>query len=1371
MSKKFTGDYYLGLDIGTDSVGWAVTDDQYNVLKFNGKSMWGIRLFDAAQTAAERRGFRTARRRLERRRWRLDLLQELFQDEIDKKDPEFFQRMKDSALYPEDSKTGKPFALFRDKELNDKLYYKQYPTIYHLRKALLTEKEKFDIRLIYLAIHHILKHRGHFLFNGEFANVTKFSYAFEQLQDCLANELDLELECNDVQRLSVIIKDKHMGKNDKVNAAASLFPNVADKKQLKAIIGLACGAKKKLADIFCDETLNDSELSSISIAEKPYEELRPDLEAVLAEKCCVIDYIKSVYDWGILADMLEGGEWENHSYLSVARVRQYEKHHSDLKNLKQIIRKYCPADYKSFFSKDGTDNYCAYIGDDIETKERKSVKKCKQEDFYKRVKALLKKAVEKGCPEKTVAAISQDIDAQAFLPLQVTKDNGVIPHQVHEMELVQILKNAEKYYPFLQEKDSDGNITSDKILQLFKFRIPYYVGPLNSNVGKNSWIVRRAEGKIYPWNFEEKVDLDKSEEGFIRRMTNPCTYMLGADVLPKYSLLYSEFMVLNELNNVKVCGEKLSVELKQKIVKELFMKIRRVTVRKLCDKLKAEGFIPKNQNHKNVLIQSNDITGIDGDFKASLVSYIEMQKIFGKELEKYSVQQMCERIIFLLTIHHDDKKRLQNRIRSEYTKEQISDEQLQKVIRLSYQGWGRLSAEFLTGLNGADTETGEVFTIIEALRQTNDNLMQLLSGRYTFAEALEEHNNKKRKNISALTYDNIMENIIASPAIKRSAWQSISIAIELRKVMGREPKRIFIEVARGPEEKKRTVSRKNQLLELYKSIKDESRDWKKELENTAESDFRSVKLFLYYTQMGRCMYTGEPIELGQLANTTVYDRDHIYPQSLTKDDSLNNLVLVKRVENAKKGNGLISADIQKRMRGFWSILKESGLISNEKFNRLIRTTPLSDEELAGFINRQLVETRQSSKIVADLFQQIYPSTQVVYVKAKTVSDFRHETLDMVKVRSLNDLHHAKDAYLNIVVGNVYHEKFTGNPLTWLKKNQDRNYSLNQMFNFDQIRKTKDGNLYIWKKGNAGSIATVRKTMLRNDILYTRQATENKNGGLFDQNIVSSKNKPFIPVKKGMEVNKYGGYKGVTPAYFALVEYTDKKGNRQRMIEAVPLYLQADIEKDMSVLVDFYKNILGINNPRIILNRIKKNSLVKINGYLIHLRGTTGFSASQLKAQNAVEFCLPKNMEDYVKILENYEKHKKEEGRENTNSQNTISKWDKITKDLNLQLYDLFIDKMETSIYQYRPANQAGKLKENRGVFDSLTVEDQCFVLNQILMLFACKPVTANLSLINGSKNAGSMALPKIISNAKSAYLIHQSVTGLFEQKIDLLTVK
>ena len=33
--KKEFGEYYLGLDMGTSSVGWAVTDLDYNVLKFH----------------------------------------------------------------------------------------------------------------------------------------------------------------------------------------------------------------------------------------------------------------------------------------------------------------------------------------------------------------------------------------------------------------------------------------------------------------------------------------------------------------------------------------------------------------------------------------------------------------------------------------------------------------------------------------------------------------------------------------------------------------------------------------------------------------------------------------------------------------------------------------------------------------------------------------------------------------------------------------------------------------------------------------------------------------------------------------------------------------------------------------------------------------------------------------------------------------------------------------------------------------------------------------------------------------------------------------------------------------------------------------
>lgn len=76
---------------------------------------------------------------------------------------------------------------------------------------------------------------------------------------------------------------------------------------------------------------------------------------------------------------------------------------------------------------------------------------------------------------------------------------------------------------------------------------------------------KKKQRKIYPWNFTEIVDVEESAEKFIRRMTNKCTYLVGEDVLPKDSLLYSKFMVLNELNNLRLDGEKLSVELKENL--------------------------------------------------------------------------------------------------------------------------------------------------------------------------------------------------------------------------------------------------------------------------------------------------------------------------------------------------------------------------------------------------------------------------------------------------------------------------------------------------------------------------------------------------------------------------------------------------------------------------------------------------------------------------------------------------------------------------------------------------------------------------------------------------------------------------------------
>ena len=66
--RNCSGDYNIGLDMGTGSVGWAVTDDQGKLLHFKKQPTWGSRLFDSAQLASEARVHRGQRRRYVRRR-------------------------------------------------------------------------------------------------------------------------------------------------------------------------------------------------------------------------------------------------------------------------------------------------------------------------------------------------------------------------------------------------------------------------------------------------------------------------------------------------------------------------------------------------------------------------------------------------------------------------------------------------------------------------------------------------------------------------------------------------------------------------------------------------------------------------------------------------------------------------------------------------------------------------------------------------------------------------------------------------------------------------------------------------------------------------------------------------------------------------------------------------------------------------------------------------------------------------------------------------------------------------------------------------------------------------------------------------------
>lgn len=1368
------GKYYVGLDIGTSSVGRSVTDIFYNVLKFNGNSMWGIRLFEEAKTAEDRRHHRAARRRNDRKKDRIKLLQDIFSEAVSEKDFGFFMRLKESALYEEDKSEKQSNTLFNDIDFSDKEYYKKYPTIYHLRKELMESKEPHDVRLVYLAIHHILKHRGHFLYSGDFKDVSEIDIEplISELEENVNLFCNISISVIDVSLFKeALIKQELTIKEKKSILKKAIDYSKEDKKQAELVILLFAKGKVKLCDLFNDTELNDAEKTSLSLKDSSFEDDEAIYKSILLDRFSVIESAKQLCDWGVLHYVLDGER-----NLSSAKVKMYAKHSDDLKILKQAVKEYCDTKtYDEVFRTvdESLANYCAYVGLNVVNGEKQPIEKsCDQEEFCKYLNNKVFKNTNINSDPKYADMLAR-IENGSFMRKQKTKENGVIPNQIHKNELKLILNNAKEYLPFLAEVDENGISTSEKIIALMTFRIPYYVGPINTYhkdiMNANCWAVRKADGPIRPWNFDDKIDREASAEEFIRRMTNKCTYLNGEDVIPKDSILYSKFVVLNELNNLRINDEKISVQLKQDIYNDLFLKNKKVTRNKLRTYLIAKGVIPNCTSDEF----NNIISGIDGDFSGSMGTYIEFCNILGKEWFTDEEYNMIDEIVKDVLLFGDDKKLLKYRLKSSF-REILTENQINKICRAKYSGWGRLSKEFLVDVCDIDETTGEYVSIIGMLynNENNPNLNQILSNDYNYAKLIEERNSIEEET-GKVTFSDVND-LYVSPAVKRSIWQALKIVDEIVKIIGYEPEKVFIEMARGGGEKgKRSVPRRDNLVGLYKKCKEDSNSPElfAELESQENNRLRSDKLYLYYTQLGRSMYSGKRISLDSLED---YDIDHIYPQSKVLDDSIDNRVLVEKTLNSEKGDGLVRSDIQASMRDFWYMLYHKQLISKKKLNRLMRTEPFTIGELEGFVSRQLVETRQSTKAVAQILKKVLKDSEVVYVKAGNISKFRHGVNDifrcrdkdldisrkkdnqMLKCRLVNDYHHAKDAYLNIVVGNVFHTKFTSDPKRFFASKNNK-YSLNAMYRW----KVERNNVTAWIPSEInedgiiieGTMVTVKKQMSRNDIQFTRLSTE-KNGGLFDVTLMK-KGKGQVPQKENSpigNIDKYGGYNKAKGAYFFVVEHT-KKGKRIVTIETMMSYKKNGV-KSIQDLEKYCHEFLELEKAKVLVPKLRFDTILELNGFRMHITGRTGVS---ILMKNANPLILSPEEYRYSKRIESFINRSKD------NKNVEITAFDAISENENIALYDTLLDKMSNKLYSVMFNFEYERLKGKRDKFVELTLKEQAIVLNEILLILQCNRSLGNLELLGEPKKCGTLKINKNVTG-KDYKIVNQSVTGLFEKK-------
>lgn len=544
--------------------------------------------------------------------------------------------------------------------------------------------------------------------------------------------------------------------------------------------------------------------------------------------------------------------------------------------------------------------------------------------------------------------------------------------------------------------------------------------------------------------------------------------------------------------------------------------------------------------------------------------------------------------------------------------------------------------------------------------------------------------------------------------------------------------------------------------------------------NYDDAALRSKKLYLYYTQMGRCAYTGNIIDLNQL-NTDNYDIDHIYPRSLTKDDSFDNLVLCERTANAKKSDTYpIDNTIQMKQRSFWAFLKHQGLISERKYERLTRIAPLTADDLSGFIARQLVETNQSVKTTTTVLRRLYSDIDVVFVKAENVSDFRHDN-NFIKVRSLNHHHHAKDAYLNIVVGNVYHEKFTRNFRLFFKKNgANRTYNLAKMFNYDVIcTNAQDGKA--WNKDT--SMDTVKKMMASNDVRVTRRLLE-QSGALADATIykasvaAKAKDGAYIGMKTKSsvfsDVTKYGGMTKIKNAYSIIVQYTGKKGEEIKEIVPLPIYLINRNSTDIE-LIDYVKSVIPqAKDISIKYRKLCINQLVKINGFYYYLGGKT---SNSICIDNGIQVLFSPEFEVYIKLIDKFYIMQKSNLNIDIKNVSTFNPQNNqqvfITVEDNIKLYDYFIDKLNSNIYQKMKGNKVNDLISiGRDRFIELPINIQCVLLLEILNMLTNMKTTYDIKLLGFSTSRTKIALK--ISNLNEFKIINESITGLYSNEVTIV---
>ena len=697
-----------------------------------------------------------------------------------------------------------------------------------------------------------------------------------------------------------------------------------------------------------------------------------------------------------------------------------------------------------------------------------------------------------------------------------------------------------------KQQEFNNQITDEFIedyLKILTGKRKYYHGPGNEK--------SRTDYGIYTTK--------KNSEGNYITLPNmydiligKCTFYPEEYRASKASYTAQEFNLLNDLNNLTVPTEtnKLSEEQKKTIIEyaKSAKTLGASTLLKYITKM-IDASVDQIRGYR-----------VDVNNKPEMHTFEVYRKM--QSLETISVGELSRNILdelaHILTLNTEREgieEAINTKLRDSFSQDQVFElVQFRKNnSSLFSKGWHNFSLKLMMEL-------------IPELYETSEEQMAILTrlGKQKFKETSKRTKYIDEKEATEEIYN---------PVVAKSVRQAIKIINEATKKYGIFDN-IVIEMARENNEE----DAKKDYIKRQKANHDEKNaamekaafqyNGKKELPDSIFHGHKELatKIRLWHQQGEKCLYTGKNIPISDLIhNQYKYEIDHILPLSLSFDDSLSNKVLVLATANQEKGQrtpfqALDSMDDAWSYREFKSYVKDSKLLGNKKKDYLLTEEDISKIEVKQkFIERNLVDTRYSSRVVLNTLQDFYKAhkfdTTISVVRGQFTSQLRRKW-GLEKSRETYH-HHAVDALIIAASSQLRLWKKQANPLISYKEDQFVDSETGEIISLTDDKYKE----LVFKAPYAHFVDTLSSKKFEDSILFSYQVDSKYNRKISDATIYATR-KVKLDKDKSEETYVLGKIKDIysQAGYDAFIKIYNKDKSKFLMYHKDPQTFEKVIEE-------------------------------------------------------------------------------------------------------------------------------------------------------------------------------------------------------------------